>query len=151
MNRKITRWIAGLIAILLLLATYGGTLAENDSTSSVPEVNSTVGGITKYGIMKLSLTGTDFLALGYTYGDVVDVTVHDQTYEMPVVTSLTDMGPGHRDIPKRFPSPGQKLCTNASHCASRMLISWSISSCGSLAYCRHIRRRKGLDPAKHSA
>jgi len=54
----------------------------------------TVTEIQKYGNIVLSITGTDFLAQGYAYGDVVTVTMNGQEFDMPVGTNFSDVDQG---------------------------------------------------------
>ena len=50
--------------------------------------------IQKYGNVQLSISGTDLLALGYAYGDIVTVTVNGNDYDMPVGSNFSDVEQG---------------------------------------------------------
>ena len=50
--------------------------------------------IQKYGNLMLSITGTDFLALGYEFGDIVTVTINGQEMDMPVGSNFSDVDQG---------------------------------------------------------
>ncbi len=50
--------------------------------------------IQKYGNVQLSISGTDLLALGYAYGDIVIVTVNGHEYDMPVGSNFSDVEQG---------------------------------------------------------
>ncbi len=83
--RNVSRFTAALLALCLLLSC--AALAEESAPI-------TVTGIQKYGNLDLSLTGTEFLALGYAYGDVVTVGLNGQEYDMPVVSNYSDVDTG---------------------------------------------------------
>ena len=46
------------------------------------------------GSLILSCTGSEFLALGYDYGDIVSVTLRDHSYTMPVCAQFADVDKG---------------------------------------------------------
>ena len=58
------------------------------------DVPITVSEIQKYGNLVLSIKGTDFLALGYDYGDVVTVTINGQDFDMPIGSNYSDVNQG---------------------------------------------------------
>ena len=55
----------------------------------------TVAEIQKYGNLVLSIKGTDFLALGYDFGDIVTVTLNGQEFDMPVGSNYADVDQGN--------------------------------------------------------
>ena len=65
-----------LLAMILALGVALPVLAD--------EAPVTVTEIQKYGNLVLSIKGTDFLALGYDFGDIVTVTLNGQEFDMPV-------------------------------------------------------------------
>ncbi|MBR5345205.1 MAG: tyrosine-protein phosphatase [Clostridia bacterium] len=75
-----------LILTLMLALTLVPALAE--------EAVVTVTEIQKYGNLVLSLKGSELLAQGYTYGDVVTVTLNGQACEMPVGSNYSDVEQG---------------------------------------------------------
>ena len=54
----------------------------------------TISEIQKYGNLVLSVSGTELLAMGYDYGDIISVGVLDQRYSMPIGTNYTDVNTG---------------------------------------------------------
>ena len=74
-----------LLSLCLLLALAVPALAEGEIT---------VTDIQKYGNLVLSLSGTDFLAQGYAYGDIVTVTINGADYDMPVGSNYSDVDQG---------------------------------------------------------
>ena len=86
--KNLKRMLALLLAALLCAACP--VLAEE----AVPGVETDVADIQKYGNLVLGITGSDMLALGYEYGDVVAVTVNGQTLEMPVGSNYSDVDNG---------------------------------------------------------
>ena len=78
-----TRLFALLLAFCLLTAVAPALALET-----------TVDGIMKYGNLILSISASDFLQEGYTYGDVLNVDIAGLTYDMPVGTSYSDVPEG---------------------------------------------------------
>ena len=79
------RTLSLLLSICLLLALLAPALAEGEIT--VTEIQ-------KYGNLVLSLRGTEFLGLGYAYGDIVTATINGVDYEMPVGGNYSDVDQG---------------------------------------------------------
>ena len=75
-----------LLALSLTLALIVPALAD-DAPVTVIEIQ-------KYGNLVLSIKGTDYLALGYDYGDVVTVTLNGQEFDMPVGSNYSDVDQG---------------------------------------------------------
>ncbi|MBR0407096.1 MAG: tyrosine-protein phosphatase [Clostridia bacterium] len=75
-----------LLALCLLVGLALPALAE--------ETPITVAEIQKYGNLVLSVTGTEFMALGYDYGDIVTVTLNGQEFDMPVGSNYADVDQG---------------------------------------------------------
>ncbi|MBR4711298.1 MAG: tyrosine-protein phosphatase [Clostridia bacterium] len=80
------RKILALVMTLALLVFAAAALAE-DAPITVTEIQ-------KYGNLVLSVSGSDLLAQGYTWGDIVDVTINGQTFEMPVGSNYSDVDQG---------------------------------------------------------
>ncbi|MBR5109739.1 MAG: tyrosine-protein phosphatase [Clostridia bacterium] len=79
--------LSALLAFCLALSIAMPVLSE----AGVPI---TVTGIQKYGNLELSVTGTEFLAMGYDYGDIVTVTINGQEMDMPVGSNYSDVDQG---------------------------------------------------------
>ncbi len=79
------RFLSVLLSVCLLLALMAPALAEGEIT---------VTEILKYGNLVLSLPGSEFLAQGYTYGDIVTATINGVDYEMPVGSNYSDVDQG---------------------------------------------------------
>ena len=73
-----------LLALLLALAM----------TPSWAEEIVTVTEIQKYGNLVLSLKGSELLAQGYAYGDLVTVTIAGTDYVMPIGSNYSDVDQG---------------------------------------------------------
>lgn len=76
-----------LFALLLMLALTGSVLASEGTEITIDQIQ-------KYGNLVLSIPGTEFLALGYSYGDLVTVSIGDADYDMPIGTSYSDVEEG---------------------------------------------------------
>ena len=83
--KQFSRFMALALALCLCLGIVP-VLAE--------EAPVTVTEIQKYGNMVLSVSGTELLARGFAYGDVVTVSVNGQAFEMPVCTNFSDVEQG---------------------------------------------------------
>lgn len=84
-----------LIACLILLsgcATKGTTTAVSSVT--LPEVESTVASINKYGNLTLAMSPQEMEKLGYEGGDIVSVSIGSYSYQCPVGTSYSDVDQG---------------------------------------------------------
>lgn len=88
MRNKRNILIAVLLVVCLVAAGvffFGGSYSAD---------NITVTEIEKYGNLVLSVSGEDFLDLGYAYGDVVTVTIGETDYTMPVGSAYSDVDNG---------------------------------------------------------
>ena len=79
------RFLSLLISVCVLLALAVPVLAENDVT--VTEIQ-------KYGNLVLSMRGSEFLAMGYAYGDLVTAAINGKNYDMPVGSNYSDVDQG---------------------------------------------------------
>ena len=75
-----------LLTLCLALSLTLPALAESPAA--------TVADIQKYGNLVLSITGSDFLAQGYAYGDIVTATINGQDFDMPVGSNYSDVDNG---------------------------------------------------------
>ena len=62
-------------------------MEKTETTASIREIS-------KYGNVELSLSGSGFLSSGYDFGDIVMVTVGNQSHDMPVGSSYSDVDDG---------------------------------------------------------
>ena len=81
MKKRIFAWMLALCMLLGMSGAYA-------------EERTTVDSIQKYGNLVLSISGSDFLRLGYTYGDVVTVSLNGMDYDMPVGSLYSDVDTG---------------------------------------------------------
>ena len=72
------------LALLLALALLPFACAWAESSVFVTELS-------KYGNLTLSVSGTEFLDIGYAYGDIIAVNIAGSVYNMPVCTNYTDV------------------------------------------------------------
>ncbi len=82
---KMKKLLSLVLALCLALTLGASVLAEDDIT--VTEIQ-------KYGNLVLSISGTDFLGLGFAYGDVVTAKINGSDYEMPVGSNYSDVDQG---------------------------------------------------------
>lgn len=79
------RHILSLLLALFLLFMQLTAAAED----SIP-----LAGISKYGNLVLDITGEDFFARGYDYGDIISVSILGTVWQMPVGSSYSDVDTG---------------------------------------------------------
>lgn len=82
--KKIIYRLSALILVLMLLAGC----AKNDETKA------NVAEIAKYGNLVLDITGAELFDKGYEYGDLLEVTVANQTWEIPLCSNYSDVDAG---------------------------------------------------------
>lgn len=80
--------------LLALLLVIGLIPATAETAVEAETVATSVTEIQKYGNMVLAVTGSELLAAGYAYGDVVTVTILGQDYEMPIGSNYSDVDQG---------------------------------------------------------
>ena len=86
------RKIISLFLVMLLALSMASVTAE--TAAQTETVTATVTEIQKYGNMVLNVTGSDILNAGYTYGDVVTVTILGKAYDMPIGSNYADVDQG---------------------------------------------------------
>lgn len=75
-------------------AAVQGSISGFFTQHLLGEVKGTVSAVEKYGNLDLNLDPNALLAAGYAYGDVLSVTVGDQTLEIPFCTAYSDVNTG---------------------------------------------------------
>ena len=83
---KRSRLVICLVVCLLLTSLLRVSAAETEEVTVID--------IQKYGNLMLSLPGSELLARGFAYGDIVNVTINGQVYEMPIGSSFSDVDQG---------------------------------------------------------
>ena len=82
--------------LFVSLLLSGGAAAEGAVPAAQGDESQeiTVAQIQKYGNLVLSISGSELLARGFAYGDVVNVTIHGQVYAMPIGSNFSDVDQG---------------------------------------------------------
>ena len=75
------------LVLALVLVLFAASAFADDAEATVTEIQ-------KYGNLVLSLKGSELLSGGYTYGDVVTVTINEADYDMPVGSNYSDVDQG---------------------------------------------------------
>ena len=88
----IKRFHALLLAFVLILSVLP-VMAE-PAAELAPAFDAAVSEIQKYGNLVLDAKASDLFNAGFAYGDLVDVTVNGQTYQMPVGSNYSDVDQG---------------------------------------------------------
>ena len=78
-----------ILALAMVLAMLPTAFAAEPA-----EVQAEVADIEKYGNLDLNVKGSDFLAKGYKYGDIVTVKMNGKEFEMPVGSNYSDVDNG---------------------------------------------------------
>ena len=79
--------ISCLFALVLVLTVVAGC-------AKTPEVTATITDISKYGHLILDITGADLFSQGYEHGDVLEVTVAGQAWDIPLCSNYGDVENG---------------------------------------------------------
>ena len=82
--KKISYYISALVLAVMLLV---GCTKTDGTMAAVVE-------IAKHGNLILDITGADLFSQGYEYGDILEVTVTDQTWETPLCSNYSDVDNG---------------------------------------------------------
>ena len=69
-----------LLALTLCVVIVGCTTADDTKTAVVAD-------IAKYGNLILSISGEELFNQGYEHGDLLEVTVAEQTWEVPLCSN----------------------------------------------------------------
>ena len=75
------------LALIMAFAVLAGC-------SKTVETTATVADIAKYGNLILDITGADLFEKGYEYGDLLEVKVANQTWELPLCSNYSDVDAG---------------------------------------------------------
>ena len=114
------RLIALALAALLALTCVGW--AEGNAC---PPVETGIGDISKHGNLPMRISGRALMALGYEYGDVVNVDVDGHVLQVPVCAELSEVDIGAavlRIVPpdREFPDGRVSLGINGDNLASKV-------------------------------
>ena len=82
-------------ALIYLLALLLAVLPAAALAEGAESIEAGIREIQKYGNLVLTVSGNSLLDMGYEYGDIAAVTVDGQTYDMPVVSSYSDVDNGN--------------------------------------------------------
>lgn len=99
------------------------TAAFADSSN----ITTTVTEISKYGSLILDLTGADLFNLGYEYGDLLEITVADQIWELPLCSNYSDVDTGLTVLRAAAPEETVELAINMGDLASTAGIAEKVS------------------------
>lgn len=83
MKKSICRLSVLLLVVMMLVCS-----------TAVAETKAAVADIAKYGNLILDITGADLFEQGYEYGDMLEVNVSDQTWELPLCSNYSDVDTG---------------------------------------------------------
>ena len=90
-----------LLTVILCLTMAVSAIAE-DTAAQMSGI--TVADIQKYGNLVLSVSGTDLMAEGFSYGDIVDVTIHHRSVNAKQLRKARLVEP-HRLVFKTYVQP----------------------------------------------
>lgn len=87
--RKLSRVLSILLVLCMVLAMLPTAFATDEPLTTE------VVAIEKYGNLDLKLKGSELLASGFSYGDVITVEMNGAAYDMPVGTNYSDVDNGN--------------------------------------------------------
>ena len=87
MRKNIYRLPALVLALIIALTALVGCSGTSETIASVAD-------IAKHGNLILDITGAELFEKGYEYGDLLEVTVADQTWEAPLCSNYSDVDTG---------------------------------------------------------
>ena len=87
MRKNIYRLPALVLAFIIALTALVGCSGTSETIASVAD-------IAKHGNLILDITGAELFEKGYEYGDLLEVTVADQTWEAPLCSNYSDVDTG---------------------------------------------------------
>ncbi len=82
--KKIFYYLSTMVLVLMIL---GGCNKTTDTTATIADIS-------KYGNLVLDITGADIFNNDYEYGDILEVAVSDQTWEIPLCSNYSDVDNG---------------------------------------------------------
>lgn len=86
--KKMSRIVSLLLVLCMVLAMLPSVFA------AVEPLTTEVLAIEKYGNLDLKVKGSELLALGYQYGDLITVEMNGKSYDMPIGTNYSDVDNG---------------------------------------------------------
>jgi len=82
-------------ALICLLTLLLAALPIEALGETAGSIEAGIREIQKYGNLVLTISGNSLVEMGYEYGDIAAVTIDGQTYDMPVVSSYSDVDNGN--------------------------------------------------------
>lgn len=79
----------GLLCLTLILTAFAFSGLAEQTAASIGILE-----ISKYGNVELDMPGSEFLSRGFAFGDIVTVSFGNQSYDMPVGSSYSDVDDG---------------------------------------------------------
>ena len=107
MKNTVSRLSALILALVMLLTVLVGcnnpsgtadtNITDNTDTPTVTEpiqIKTTIYEIAKHGNLILYMYGSDLFDKGFAHGDIVEIAIGEQTWEVPICTNYSDVDNG---------------------------------------------------------
>ena len=94
MRKILTALLAAAVALSLSAAAMAAKRAPGEPGAMPQAVETAISEIDKYGNILLDVSCTGLFERGYAWGDIVDVTILGQRYEMPVASNFNEVDSG---------------------------------------------------------
>ena len=123
MKKTMFRLFALALALVMLLAMLGGCQDPSDTggsegtgdstTAAQPiQITTTIYEIAKHGNLVLYMYGSDLYAKGFEHGDMVEIAIGDQKWNVPLCTSYSDVDNGEAVLRANGATDGVVLAIN---------------------------------------
>lgn len=117
MKKTFFRLSALVFALVMLLAALsgcqnpGGTVGDGGNTDPI-QITTTVHEITKHGNLVLYMYGSDLFSKGFEHGDLVQITIGEKKWDVPLCTNYSDVDNGEAVLRATGETDGVVLAIN---------------------------------------
>ena len=129
MKKTFLRLSALILALIMALAVLGActnhgneveiTTKPDDSTVTEPiQITTTIYDIAKHGNLILYMYGSDLYDKGFEHGDILEINIAGQTWDVPLCTSYSDVENGEAVLRAIDPTDGVVLAINVGDFAT---------------------------------
>ena len=113
MKKTLFRLFSLALALVILLSALGGCKNPGDGDNTEPiQVTTTIYEIAKHGNLILYMYGSDLFDKGFEHGDVVEISIGEKKWEVPLCTSYSDVDNGEDVLRATGATDGVVLAIN---------------------------------------
>ena len=118
MKQKIYRFSVLIIVLLMSMLVSCNIHEEIEPADEVNEITTQIIDIAKYGNLILNISGTDLFDKEYEYGDILEITIADKKFEMPMCSNYSDVDNGEFVLRAVSPEGAIVIAINAGDFAT---------------------------------